>query len=140
MRWPSGDQCGTPVACAPSEVSWTQLDPSLSQAQISRAPERSDSNAIFLPSGEYWGANSVRVDGINLVGILAASVLPALLLQSGMATRQMFKGPPELATYAKRRPCLEIAGKEPPLPIDSIGWGPLGVPNRGTAIFHNLPR
>src|SRR5207302_1578289 len=70
----------------------------------------------LLPSGEYWGANSVRVDGIKLVGILVALVLLALLLESGMATRQIFKGPLELATYARRRPCLEIVGKEPPLP------------------------
>ena len=80
----------------------------------------------------------MRVDGIKLAGIFVALVLLVLLLQSGMATRQMFKGPPELVTYAKRRPCLEIMGEEPPLPIDSIACGALGVPNRGTLIFQSL--
>src|SRR5690348_7180851 len=115
MRSPSGDQSGVPVAGPPIELSRIQLVPSLSHVQISRLPVRLDSKAIFLPSREYWGANSLAVDEIKWIGAFAAVLLPSALLQLGTPSRQIFKGPLLSDTYAKRRPCLEIAGDIPPL-------------------------
>jgi hypothetical protein len=57
-----------PLAFPPSEVSRTAFDPPLLHTQISKCPERSDMKAILLPSGEYAGQNSLRVDGINWDG------------------------------------------------------------------------
>ena len=65
IRPPSGDQRGVPVY-TPKEVSWRTLDPSTSQTHISRAPLRSDSNAIFLPSGEMLGDSCSAEETINL--------------------------------------------------------------------------
>jgi hypothetical protein len=46
------------------DVDCAQLDPSLSQYQISEYPKRSDSNAIFFPLGEkfdrrMWNAKAI---------------------------------------------------------------------------------
>ena len=59
---------GTPEADDPIEVSCAQSWPSLLQTQISRLPPRLDSNATFLPSGEYCWANSPLVDANILIG------------------------------------------------------------------------
>jgi len=53
MFWLSGDQFGLYATHdRPNEVSCVALVPSLSQTQISLAPERHDTNAILWPSGE----------------------------------------------------------------------------------------
>jgi hypothetical protein len=50
---PSGEKRGAVVAGPPKEVNWTGFEPSALQVQISRLPERSDTKAMLLPSGEY---------------------------------------------------------------------------------------
>jgi hypothetical protein len=47
------------------DVSATGSDPSLPDIQISAAPERTDTNAIFVPSGEKLGSASAFVDTRN---------------------------------------------------------------------------
>jgi hypothetical protein len=67
----------------PRRVSCLGLDPSLSQIQISSAPERYEPKRICCPSGEYWAKFSYRVDEMNLVARRASSV------EAGPPTRQM---------------------------------------------------
>src|SRR5215469_2221424 len=55
MSLPSGDQLGSPVVSTPKALSCTGFVPSASDIQTSHLPERSDENAIWLPSGEYLG-------------------------------------------------------------------------------------
>src|SRR6516225_10834206 len=50
---PSGDHLGVPTGHPLPENSETAPEPSALQSQISETPERSDTNAIFAPSGEY---------------------------------------------------------------------------------------
>lgn|SRR6266480_3751189 len=133
MRWLSGDHCGRQVSGPPNEGSWPQFEPSLAQAQISNLPERTDSNANFRPSGEYW-ANSSCVEEMNLVGALA---LPDFR-QSGIWTRQISRSPHEPAAYARRGPCLEIVGELPLIRPSRCGLPGL-PPNLGRAIFHKRP-
>ena len=52
IRPPSGDQRGVETCGPRKEVNWTGLEPSLLHTQISVFPERPDTNAILLPSGE----------------------------------------------------------------------------------------
>src|SRR2546427_4933568 len=68
MFWPSEDHCGPQIDGLANKVSCTGFDPSLSHTQISLAPDRSDTNAIFFPSGENIGAQSGRVDAMNCAG------------------------------------------------------------------------
>jgi hypothetical protein len=91
---------GTPEAEDPIVVSWAQPWPSLSQTQISRLPPRGDSNATFLPSGEYRLANSPLVDAYILSGG------PPFVFLSGMWMRQILRPPPFLRAYAK---CGEVS-------------------------------
>ena len=50
------------------DVTCMRFDPSLSHSQISGVPDRSERNAIRLPSGEYAGWLSNRVDEMNWAG------------------------------------------------------------------------
>src|SRR5437899_477101 len=61
---PSGDQAITPGG-PPNDVTGTGFEPSGSAIQTSQAPDRVDAKAIFLPSGEYRGIKSLRVDAIK---------------------------------------------------------------------------
>jgi hypothetical protein len=65
MRWLSGDHRGLPVTGPLKDVSGTQFAPVRSHVQISKLPERFDSKAILLPSGEKRGAVSSRVDEMS---------------------------------------------------------------------------
>src|SRR6266496_3084956 len=71
--FPSGDQRAAP-AWPPKLVSCTWFCPSLSQTQTSVPPVRSEAKAILLPSGEYLGEPSPRVEAISLVGTALLSV------------------------------------------------------------------
>ena len=51
IRWPSGDQVGSDER-KPRNVTCLGFEPSLSQIQMSPAPERVEPNAICRPSGE----------------------------------------------------------------------------------------
>src|SRR5438105_1978959 len=66
MRLPSGDHRGLPVTGALKLVNWRGKDPSSSETHTSVGPDRLEINAILLPSGEYWGAYSSRVDAASL--------------------------------------------------------------------------
>src|SRR3712207_1510543 len=93
MSRPSGDHRGTPVPVgARSDVSWTALEPSGSETQISQAPERVDVNATRRPSGENMQWISALVDEIAIVG--GASGATASI-------RQMFSSL-KLRTYTSR--------------------------------------
>jgi hypothetical protein len=65
IRCMSGDHRGAATAGPPMDVSATGSDPSLPDIQISAAPERTDTNAIFVPSGEKLGSASAFVDTRN---------------------------------------------------------------------------
>ena len=65
IRLPSGDQRGVVTSGPLKEVTWTGLEPSLLHTQISECPERSDTNAILVPSGENCGAESSCVEKMN---------------------------------------------------------------------------
>ena len=67
MLRPSGDHRGVPLM-APKRVSCRAFAPSRSHIQISLLPDRSDSKAILLPSGEICGPSSLREDEITLLG------------------------------------------------------------------------
>ena len=84
MLLPSGAHRGTLVAEEPSEVNCTAFEPSLSHFQISLMPERYDTNAMFLPSGEYRGLWSCREEEIN-------SIAPPPVV--GRSARQMLAPP-----------------------------------------------
>src|SRR6266699_351743 len=47
------------------DVSRMRFDPSLSHSQISKLPDLPDTNATFIPSGEYCGCASALVDAIK---------------------------------------------------------------------------
>src|SRR4051794_26218977 len=108
MWRPSGDQLGTPVNAAPSQVSWLQFPPSLSHTQISRLPPRSDSKATLFPSGEYCWANSFLVEAISLSG------RPGFPSASGSCNRQMSLSPPTGCENTRRADCLETDGQIAP--------------------------
>src|SRR5262245_4775447 len=74
IRAPSEDQRGAPTPAPPKLVNCTGTEPSLLQIQISELPDRLDTKAIFLPSGEYRGLVSSCVEEINLVGGLPRPV------------------------------------------------------------------
>jgi hypothetical protein len=63
--FPSGDQCGDPVIPAPSEVSCTALDPSLSHTHTSTFPDRVVVNTILEPSGDNCGTSWDLLDLIS---------------------------------------------------------------------------
>src|SRR5579872_454553 len=84
IRAPSGDQRGHPVMAAPRDVNCKAPDPSLPQTQTSSCPERSEVNVILVPSGEYCGTCSLRVEAINL------TALSALMFGPERSRRQMF--------------------------------------------------
>src|SRR5215831_17411337 len=65
IRRPSGDHLGDPQYAPPIALNCSGLFPSLLETQISVVPLRSDTNAIFLPSGENCGLLSVRVEAIT---------------------------------------------------------------------------
>jgi hypothetical protein len=51
------------------DVACVRFDPSLSHSQISGVPDRSETNAIRLPFGEYVGWLSDCVDEMNWMGV-----------------------------------------------------------------------
>ena len=59
---PSGDQLGCPTIGPPKFVMRTAFEPSAFETHTSREPERDEMKAIFLPSGEYFGVWSTRVE------------------------------------------------------------------------------
>src|SRR5690349_1231483 len=68
MDLPSGDQVAQALVPRPIEVNCREFEPSLSQVQISRLPDRLEQNAIRRPSGEGCGFISSRVDEITNSG------------------------------------------------------------------------
>src|SRR5437588_7039599 len=79
IRSPSGDHRGVVTQGPSNEVNWTAFDPSLLHTQISKWPERADTKATLLPSGENCGCMSSRVDEIKVRTALAptGTLLPA---------------------------------------------------------------
>src|ERR1700682_5145869 len=82
---PSGDQRGVPVSAPRKDVSARGCAPELSQTQISSLPDRSDRNAILLPSGEYCALVSCLVEKMSFSGRWTGS--PA----EGNSMRQIFE-------------------------------------------------
>src|SRR5690348_6177248 len=107
---PSGDQRGLAVMNAFMDVSFTVFEPSSSATQISRAPLRSDTKAMCLPSGAYCGLASIRVDARNARGVRASSG------RFGISVRQMLMSV-EVRAYTNL-PCRETLG--PSVPESSI--------------------
>src|SRR5687767_10110484 len=68
IRCPFGDQFGEPINGASSVVNCVAFKPSLSATQRFGCPERLEVNSIFLPSGEYWAAQSNLVEAISFTG------------------------------------------------------------------------
>src|SRR2546428_9682593 len=99
---PSGDQLGL-LSIPPHEVNCMGFDPSLLHTQTSLAPDRSDKNAIFLPSGEYTGYSSCRVEEIRFTG--APAFKPGLLKSILQMLESYF-----FTAYARRFPCRDTAG------------------------------
>ena len=103
MLRPSGDQRAVPaVPCR--AVNCAQLEPSLSQYQISENPIRSDSNTTFFPSGEKLGRQLIiPLAVITGVGWPDECVLSLRLMrQIPLFTLA--------CSYASRLPFLEIDG------------------------------
>ena len=67
-----------------NEVMRAEADPSAFETQISRVPDREDMNAIFLPSGEYFGVWSNQVEEIK------TSALTGGAPSAGSVARQIF--------------------------------------------------
>jgi hypothetical protein len=82
---PLGDHRG--VAAPSKSVNCTGFEPSLSQTQICNVPVLLEVNAMRLPSGEYCGLVSSRVEEINLVGALDGPT-GLLFVDAGPSTRQ----------------------------------------------------
>src|SRR5215470_6012694 len=120
MRCPSGDQRAVPaVPCR--EVNCAQLDPSLSQYQISENPSRSDSNTTFFPSGEKLG----RVLIIPLADMRRVARSDKCVLSLRLICQiPLFK---VSCSYASRFPFLEIDGAYAiaPTPATGLGGPPL---------------
>src|SRR5437588_11761548 len=87
IRSPSADHRGVVTRRPPNEVNWTGFDPSPLHTQISGWPERSDTKATLLPSGENCGSLSSRVEEIKVRTSLSPGT--DLLLAPGAATRAM---------------------------------------------------
>src|SRR5215831_3952538 len=87
---PSGDQRGVVTSGPAKKVNCAAFEPSLSQTQISGCPERCDMKAIFLPSGENCGPESVLVEEMKGVAVWRGRFfrVPTLALP-GAAIRQM---------------------------------------------------
>jgi hypothetical protein len=66
IRSPSGDHRGVVTQGPPNKVNGTAFDPSLLHAQISGWPERLDTKATLLPSGENCGSMSLRLDEMKV--------------------------------------------------------------------------
>ena len=101
---PSGDQSGTPTWGPPKKVNCRGFEPSLSQIQTSRLPDREETKTILFPSGEYCGSKFSPVEAINLVG---GALLP---FDWGTSYLQMFELN-SVCVYARRRPSRESEGK-----------------------------
>src|SRR5262245_50351292 len=99
----SGDQLGFPQTPPELENSSSALEPSASLTQMPRRPLRLDSNAICLPSGEYWAESSPRVEAINLLGTPAAIPGPDSDRRHILVSQAAF-------WYASRLPLREMAG------------------------------
>src|SRR5262245_35820146 len=82
IRDPSGDQRGLLVMNVPMEVNFLVFDPPSLHTQISRVPLRSEAKATCLPSGEYCGLKSIRVDATKRLGV------PGLPPESETSVRQ----------------------------------------------------
>src|SRR6266852_7797254 len=83
IHLPSGDQEGLP-ACVPNDVSCLQLPPSLWQIHTSSLPDRLDSNATLLPSGENLGQISL-IEESN-AGVASPTAAP----EASRSNDQMF--------------------------------------------------
>jgi hypothetical protein len=70
----------------PNEMSWTSFEPSASQVHISELPDRLDTKATFLPSGENSGRASTIVEAMDFCGGLA--IPPGV----GISIRQILLG------------------------------------------------
>jgi hypothetical protein len=77
MRRPSAHQLGAPVSGPSKDVTSTGLWPSASASQISELPDRVDSNAMRVPSGEYAGTSCVRVGEIRISVAIVGAVRSA---------------------------------------------------------------
>src|SRR5688572_18272603 len=73
---PSGDQRGVPELAPARENSSPAREPSASLTQMPRTPLRLDSKTIRLPSGEYCGVESKRVEAMNRIGVPLATPEP----------------------------------------------------------------
>src|SRR3974390_1154797 len=69
IHLPSGDHRGVPVNCTPNDDNWMGLEPSASHTQTSSEPVRSDSKAIFYPSGEMLGDSCWRDETMSLLAL-----------------------------------------------------------------------
>src|SRR5215470_4087893 len=113
---PSGDQLGDPASGPRNEVRRIGFSPSLSQTQISSLPERLETNAIRLPSGEKRGLASRAVETINLARGCDLSEWPSSCsLYISVSTT--------LRLQASRVPSLENAGYRASLPVAAIHSG-----------------
>src|SRR5215510_10952368 len=100
---PSGDQLGDPASGPRNEVRRMGFSPSPPQTHISSLPERLETNAIRLPSGEYRGLASRAVETIRLAtgGTFSEPLLSASLKMSSSLV---------FCLQASRLPSREKAG------------------------------
>jgi len=115
----------------PSEVNCWAFEPSLSQTQISSLPERLDPKTIRLPSGEYSGCFSKRVEEISSFGGPGAGPAPASSMRQMLASQ---------ISWAKTRrpPARDSAGAEMASPAALTSCGSPG-PVTGTRHRLRLP-
>src|SRR5438874_556877 len=104
IRRPSAHQLGAPVCGPLNEVNLTGLWPSASASQISELPERVDSKAMRVPSGEYAGTNCVRVDAIRLLLALDGALRSARQISMTRLSRTKAMPRPETVTPGPRDP------------------------------------
>src|SRR5262245_11136189 len=115
---PSGDQRAEPGNGPPNQVSCTGLRPSRSHTQSSQLPERLEEKAIRLPSGEYCGESSWKVEAISRLGRPA----PFPGAETGSSMRQMLVSR-RSCVKARRLPTGEIEGETAFGPTSTIRSG-----------------
>ena len=79
IHCPSRDHLGCPTIGPAKFVMRTAFEPSAFETHTSREPERDEIKAIVLPSGEYFGVWSTRVEEIKssaLFGGLPFAAIP----------------------------------------------------------------
>src|SRR3954463_5260143 len=102
--WPSGAHRGVPECWPGRANSSTVFEPSALLIQIALCPVLRDSNKTRLPSGEYCGFQSLRVEDRNLAAAEAGAAPSVARVVRQMFASQTFR------TNASRPPRGEIAG------------------------------